>query len=139
MNNIEASDIYREIMHIKKDVESVKHQTSWLLRSYASSVAGHWEKIFGIVPGKKRRYNRMKVYLETDGRRSVKQVAAAAGVFENDAGQWLAEMANDDVRLVALLPQKKQDKIYDKTPADFPLGISEKLHAELAKKHNGSN
>lgn len=139
MNNVEASDIYREVMHIKKDVESVKHQTSWLLRSYADSVASHWEKIFGIVPGKKRRYNWMKVYLETDGRRSVKEVAAAAKVPENHAGQWLAEMAGNDVRLVALLPQKRSDKIYDKTPADFPLGISERLRAELTKKKSGSN
>lgn len=139
MNDVERTEIYRELMHIKKDVESVKHQTTWMLRSYADSLAGHWEKVFGILPGKKRRYNWMKVYLETDGRRSVKQVAAAAGVFEQDAGQWLAEMGRDDVRLVALLPQKNKDKIYEKTPADFPLRISEKLRAELAKKNGNSD
>ena len=80
----------------------------------------------------------MKVYLETDGRRSVKQIAAAAGVHETDAGQWLAEMEKDH-HLVALLPQKKKDKIYEKSPIDFALGISEKLSAELEKKQNGSN
>jgi hypothetical protein len=135
MNNVEAADIYREVLHIKKDVESVKHQTSWLLRGQADAVAGHWEKMFGIVPGTKRRYNWMKVYLETDGRRSVSQVAAAAGVHEPDAGKWLAKMERD--QLVGLLPQKKNDKIYEKSPVDFALGISAKLRAELEKKQKG--
>jgi hypothetical protein len=75
VNNVEAADIYREVLHIKRDVESVKHQTSWLLRGHAAAVSDHWEKVFGLVPGKKRRYNWMKVYLATDGRRSVTQVA----------------------------------------------------------------
>lgn len=136
MNNVDMAEIYREVMHIKRDVESVKHQTSWLLRGQAAAVAGHWEKFFGLVQGKKRKYSVMKVYLETDGRRSVKQVAAAAGVYETDAGKWLAEMVGE--RLVGLLPQKAKDKIYEKSPADFALGISEKLRAELDKKKNGS-
>jgi hypothetical protein len=135
MNNVEASDIYREVLHIKKDVESVKHQTSWLLRAEAESLAGHWERVFGLVKGKKRKYGWMRVFLETDGRRSVKEVAKAAGVYETDAGQWLAEMQKE--KLVDLLPQKKKDKIYVKSPVDFSLGISERLSSEIETKSNG--
>lgn len=130
----DSDDIYREVMIIKKDVEAVKHQTSWILRSHAESVAGHWQDVFGLTPGKRRHYSKMRVYLAVNGKRTVNEIATVAEVHRQDAGQWLKEMETHE--LVELLPVSKTIKTYQKTPADFALGISRSLEEELAKKND---
>lgn len=127
-----SDDIYKEVMIIKGDVQAVKHQTSWMLRSYADSVASHWRDIFGLKERTKRNYNKMRVYLEANGKRTVGEVATAAGVDQADASRWLTEMEKQ--RIVERLPVVKRRKVYDKTPIDFSLRISEQLKAELAIK-----
>lgn len=126
-------DIYREVLIVKKDVESVKHQTSWILRSHAAGVAGHWHEIFGLLAGRKRNYSKMRVFLEVNGKRTVTEVAAAAKVHVQDASVWLKEFETE--KIVELLPISKSSRVYQKTPADFALGISEKLQDEVSKKN----
>jgi len=130
-------EIYTEVLNIKTDVQAVKQQTSWILRGHAEQVASHWQEIFGIKASTKRNYSKMRVYLETNGRRTVSEIAAATKIHVADVSRWLTEMEKE--RIVELLPAIKKRKIYQKTPADFALGISEHLREELAKKNNGKN
>lgn len=129
-------EIYNEVLHIKTDVQAVKQQTSWILRGHAQQVASHWQDIFGIKPSTKRNYSKMRVFLETNGRRTVGEIASAAKVHLSDASRWLTDMEKE--RIVELLPVTKNRKIYQKTPADFALGITEKLREELDKQENGN-
>jgi len=131
-----SDDIYKELLIVKKDVESVKHQTQWILRSHAQGVAGHWHEIFGLLAGKKRNYSKMRVFLEVNGKRTVSEVALAAKVHAQDASVWLKDFETE--KIVELLPVSKSSRVYQKTPADFALGISEKLQEEITKK-NGQN
>lgn len=128
-------EIYNEVLHIKSDVQAVKQQTSWILRGHAEQVASHWQEIFGIKPRTKRNYSKMRVFMETNGIRTVGEIAAGAKVHISDASRWLTEM--DRERIVELLPVAKNKKIYQKTPADFALGITERLREELDKQENG--
>lgn len=129
-------EIYQEVLHIKTDVQAVKQQTSWILRGHAEQVASHWQEIFGIRPSTKRNYSKMRVFLETNGVRTVNEVAVAAKVHVSDASRWLTEMERE--RIVELLPVAKNRKIYQKTPADFALGISDRLREELNKQEDGN-
>jgi len=129
---VTPDEIYKEVLLIKNDVLAVKHQTSWMLRSHAESVAPHWREIFGLKQSTKRNYNKMRVYLNTNAKRTINEIASAAGVHRPDASKWLTEMERENI--VEVLPVSKGGKIYRKTPADFALGISEKLEEELLKK-----
>jgi hypothetical protein len=130
---VTSDEIYREVMNIKTDVQAVKHQTLWMLRDHSEAVASHWREIFGMVPSTKRNYTKMRVYLETNGVRTVSEIAAAAKVDVANVSRWLTDMEKE--KIVELLPVAKNKKIYQKTPADFALGISEKLREETAKKN----
>ena len=57
------------------------------------------------------------------------ETGGAAGVDQADASRWLTKMEKQQI--VELLPVTKRTKVYQKTPADFPLRISEQLEAEL--------
>jgi hypothetical protein len=129
---VTLDEIYGEVLNIKTDVQSVKHQTSWILRGHAEGVASHWREIFGIKPSTKRNYTKMRVYLETNGVRTVSEIALVTKVDVANVSRWLTEMEQE--RIVELLPVTKKKKIYQKTPADFALGISEQLREEITKK-----
>jgi hypothetical protein len=129
---VSPDEIYKEVLLIKNDVLAVKHQTSWMLRSHAESVAPHWREIFGLKQSTKRNFSKMRVYLATNGKRTINEIASDAEVHRSDAGKWLTDMERENI--VELLPSSKGSKLYRKTPADFALGISGKLEEELAKK-----
>ncbi len=129
----DSDEIYSELLKIKTDVRSLQHQTSWLLLGQRNELEDQWQPVFGIAPGKKANFTAMRVYLSVNAKRTVSEIATEAKVDKSDASKLLSMLERSE--LVEPLPQKTtQTKIYAKTPADWPLGISKALQAKIAAK-----
>jgi hypothetical protein len=129
----DSDQLFREVLKIKSEVESLQRQTQWLLAGEADQLQEQWHPVFGLNKGKKPNNMKMRVYLAVDGRRNIREVATEAGVDQSDASKLLADLEYHS--LVEPLPQTSgKTKIYAKTPADRPLGISRTLRERVAQR-----
>jgi hypothetical protein len=129
----DSNEIYSEVLKIKTDVQSLQHQTSWLLLGQRNDLEDRWKPLFGLAKGKKANFMAMRVYLAVNSKRTVSDIATEAGVYPPDASKILTTL--ERARLVEPVPQKStKTKIYAKTPADWALGISKALEGKIEGK-----
>jgi len=116
---VESKELHSEIDEILMHVRSIDGQIPWLIISQIEKL----EHLLIDYFTKKRRT--AKVYLATDGKRTVSKIGEFLGLHQEAVSKELKELEDR-----GLVEQKKWG-IYRKTKVDTTIGLSNKLRKEL--------